>query len=220
MASAPSLSRLRSISRSVVVVRCATSLRKYRRIRCAHVLLFLALAHSGERGVAYGTGDRCRLGCLWDNLYCDRGRTYSLCSARSCPVELAAHRAAGHIARHRDRLAVFAHRCGSDGAGLSSLRRPRAGGKRASSSGLRRAWWPLSCYSPCTSFIPMSLRRAYGAQSSGERLGADLPCSASTRRSQRRSGVRLLRPLCGFQSHWSLTQRGRERATSAILLLC
>ena len=126
MASADSVSCLRSLSGRVVVVCGAAALRKYRRVCRAHFLLFLAVADSGERGLAYRTGDRRGLGSVWDNLHRHRGRAHALCSARSGAVELAAHRAAGDFAGDRGGIAVLADRAGSDGAGLSALRRSGA----------------------------------------------------------------------------------------------
>ena len=121
MASADSVSRLRTLSGRVVVVRGAPALWKHGRVCRAHLLLFLAFPDSGERRLAYRTGDRCGLGSVWDHLHRHRGRAYAVRSARSRAVELAAHRAAGSFAGHRRGIAVLADRAGSDGAGLSAL---------------------------------------------------------------------------------------------------
>src|ERR1035438_10889655 len=58
LAAADSFSRLRNLSGRIVVVCCATALRKYRWICRTHLLLFLAFTDSGERRLACRTGDR------------------------------------------------------------------------------------------------------------------------------------------------------------------
>src|ERR1700758_333725 len=58
LAAPASLSRLRRFSRSIAVVCGAETVRQHGRLHLPHVLLLLPFTASGERGLAYRTGDR------------------------------------------------------------------------------------------------------------------------------------------------------------------
>ncbi len=58
------------------------------------------------------------MGSLRSDFYRNRGRAHALCSARSCVVELAAHRLTWHFSGTRGRITILAHRDGAIGAGL------------------------------------------------------------------------------------------------------
>ncbi len=131
LASAPSLPGLRPFSRRITVVCGAATLRQYGRIRCPHVLLLLALAGSGKRDLARRTGGGCGLGRVRGHLHCNRGGSHALRSTRSRALELAAHRAAGHIPGHRGRSPVLDDCAGADGARLFCSMSPRCGGRLA-----------------------------------------------------------------------------------------